>query len=57
MTKDVVEKMVDKESKFGPKPKNLKKPEAQTFSINEKSPSVRIRGAFCIYSSLINSLK
>lgn len=57
MTKDVVEKMVDKESKFGPKPKNLKKPEAQAFLIHEKSPSVRVRGAFGIYSSLINSLK
>lgn len=57
MTKDVVEKMADKEIKFGPKPKNLKKPEAQALLIHEKSPSVRVRGAFGIYSSLINSLK
>jgi hypothetical protein len=42
MTKDVVEKIANKEIIFGPKPKTLKKPEGQTFSINEKSPLIRI---------------
>jgi hypothetical protein len=57
MTKDVVEKIVDKESRFGLKPKILKKSKVHTFSMYEKSPSIRIRGDFGIYSSLINSLK
>jgi hypothetical protein len=57
MTKDVVEKIVDKESRFGLKPKILKKSKVHTFSMYEKSPSIRIRGAFDAHSSLINSLK